>query len=989
MLFKFTKRGLPCILALAVSLSLLCATAFATTVSVLDGQISISDSANSNTLKDGVVTLEASGTFWSSTTNTITITNETDNKATLKFDYSRSGGSSFTIAGQTTTDSGTYSVLLDPNATLSIVIKGKSGFGAAAATLVLSNFSLTVASDSSNVTIEYDSALGSVTADGSAVESGTVRSVSLETGVALVATAANGGVFHGWVNSAGEILSKELSYALTPAEDMTIKAVFTGANSAPHFGVGGATQKSVSSGLLGLGKIYYYTVGIGYIFDDLNEAAAAAAASSGSKVVTLLNSGTLSAGTYTIPAGVTLLIPFDSANTMYTTQVQNTETYTAPTAYRTLTMADGANLVINGDMSVSAKQRYAAGGKTDGGSPTGACSFVRMQGSSNITVNDGGALYAYGFITGSGSVTANKGSSIYECFQFMDFRGGTQSTDMDNGVFPLSQYYVQNIEVPMTLYSGAKEYAYTTIYMSSADFGSSINFIGSKDCMFNLTSGYVVKRYDGTKDRLWIEVNGDLTASSIDMKVGTSSINSQNYELPINGNMTVDVKSGKVTIGQDLAFLPGSEMIVREGATCTLNSGNNVYLYDADQWGNYCYTEVAAGRVNNNIKFIPVSYAPGRAYTRTEADLVDARIQVDGTVDVSAGCAYTSASGANIFSTGTGKVITKAGTQTVTHQLVQNTGYTEIPITPAKLKNADGSYTETAGITKAGTFKYANGVWTCQHIEEIDAAVAATCTETGLTEGKHCSVCSEVLVAQEVVAALGHTEVVDAAVAATCTETGLTEGKHCSVCGEVLVAQTEVAALGHTEVIDAAVAPTCTETGLTEGKHCSVCSEILVEQETVAAKGHSWGEPVSEAGGVCTVCGTTAVFVNGNYEIFSLSVTDWYIEEYTGGATWVGFKGTFTGDVEKTGLQRIGFRINGDEKNELWAEKPDEFDNGTFTCLVELPDGTDSMTGQALLDFGGVCYASKTVTLDLNGDIVKAAKADALEKQADAEGEQG
>ncbi|MBQ8409855.1 MAG: hypothetical protein IJY39_13425, partial [Clostridia bacterium] len=103
------------------------------------------------------------------------------------------------------------------------------------------------------------------------------------------------------------------------------------------------------------------------------------------------------------------------------------------------------------------------------------------------------------------------------------------------------------------------------------------------------------------------------------------------------------------------------------------------------------------------------------------------------------------------------------------------------------------------------------------HTEVVDEAVAATCTETGLTEGKHCSVCNTVLVAQEEVAALGHTEVVDEAVAATCTETGLTEGKHCSVCEEVLVAQEEVAALGHTEVVDEAVAATCTETGLTEG----------------------------------------------------------------------------------------------------------------------------------------------------------------------------
>ena len=192
------------------------------------------------------------------------------------------------------------------------------------------------------------------------------------------------------------------------------------------------------------------------------------------------------------------------------------------------------------------------------------------------------------------------------------------------------------------------------------------------------------------------------------------------------------------------------------------------------------------------------------------------------------------------------------------------------------------------------------------HTEVEDEAVTPTCTKSGHTAGSHCSVCDEVIKAQEEIPALGHTEVEDEAVAPTCTKSGHTAGSHCSICNEVLKKQEEIPALGHkwnegeittassctetgsktytctvcsdtrtetveatghTEVEDKAVAPTCTKSGLTAGSHCSICNEVLKKQEEIPALGHTWNEgeittaPTCIETGVkiytCTVCNET------------------------------------------------------------------------------------------------------------------------------------
>ena len=96
--------------------------------------------------------------------------------------------------------------------------------------------------------------------------------------------------------------------------------------------------------------------------------------------------------------------------------------------------------------------------------------------------------------------------------------------------------------------------------------------------------------------------------------------------------------------------------------------------------------------------------------------------------------------------------------------------------------------------------------------------------------------------------ATGHKVVVDQGKKATCTEDGLTEGKHCSVCNEVIKKQEVIPATGHKVVVDQAKEATCTNIGLTEGIHCSICNKIIKKQGIIPALGHDFKD------GVCTRC---------------------------------------------------------------------------------------------------------------------------------------
>lgn len=625
-------------------------------------------SATGTTITGSVVSVggTCSDTSYNST---LTIKNNKATKATLSFAYAiEQNSGTIKVAGDSVTTNGSFSRELAAGETIKVYIKSGS---TTATKITMTNVALV--SDVTATTTFVPAENGTYTVNDKTVTEEYSNTQSSTNAYTVVATPADGYQFLGWYNlTTGKCIATAASTALNIESDCTITAQFA-SKTAALFETSGQR------------------------FDDLGDAVTYAQANRQSRI-TLATDGSIS-GTYTIPAGITLLIPFDAAGTLYTDAPAAIRTAPASKPFRTLTMSEGTSITVNGAISLGGRYFAAAGGGQ--GRPVGDYGYIKMADNSSITVKNGGKLYAWGFISGSGSVLAESGATVYEFYQIADFRGGGASSNMHHEVFPFSQYFVQNIEVPLTLNAGANEQVYSGVYAMSTTYTTPINFIGNNG-MFKVESGSFTKDYDEKTDRLVFTVNGEAALNTLSLKLAGIKVDSASYVLPITNNITINIQSGNVTINQDAALLAGVEVNIAEGAGLTVADGKNIYFYDSDEWNSDNF-------VWGPCKFKSVAYAPGKAYNRSNNDLVDAKMDVNGSV-TAIGAIYTTKGGADICSSKkTGKYVQqgKPGTETETHQYNANGNKAvTIPITAAKLHNADGSYTPTAGSKAGDTFTY-------------------------------------------------------------------------------------------------------------------------------------------------------------------------------------------------------------------------------------------------------------------------------------------
>ena len=440
-------------------------------------------------------------------------------------------------------------------------------------------------------------------------------------------------------------------------------------------------------------------------------------------IIFMENDYTLKAGYYTIPANATLVVPMsDEQDATYSIVPRESGSTPTPYAFRTLTLENGVNKNVLGAIELTCSQ-YCLTGQEAQSIPGGPFGHMILKPGSHITLASGSELRAWGYITGdgtrdaggnylSGEIDARRGSTVREQFQIGDWKGGDisftmimpQDPQQMTHLFPVYEYFIQNIESPVKYHPGASLVCATSVDVSFINaFADEIRLIGvetavpDKWSMFMMDetadaeNTWVRKYYDPRKDQQVYEVNNSAQLGSLKIDLGEVpgsyfglsgkyhiELDSRKFVLPLTSNFKIHLLSGYMEFTQSTSCLPGMEVEVDKEAEISIIPSTDpntvsgaLYLYDADQWS-YMNMKLGSyvGKAGNKKYGAIVTYSAtlnGQPKVRnvdTPEAIGDAKLIVHGTFRSASGCSvYTT------WSKGTGNtsednpfVINPAGT---------------------------------------------------------------------------------------------------------------------------------------------------------------------------------------------------------------------------------------------------------------------------------------------------------------------------------------
>lgn len=307
------------------------------------------------------------------------------------------------------------------------------------------------------------------------------------------------------------------------------------------------------------------------------------------KTITLFGNAFI-ANDFTIPSGVTLILPSGDSTADSATTVGNaTKSYGAgankfsTNVLYSLTICNNKTLSINGNILICGLLGQNGAGLS--GHTSGAHSQIINNGT--ISIKQGGNLDVRGYVKGNGKLFVENGATVYSPFVVHDFRGGTNTVTVfkQGGISPFNQYEMPNIQCYQEYKYNSQYIAHVDLYAGSKHNTDRISIIGSQGIlrMAGETSR-VQKTY--TSQKTTLSLIGNFTLGSLELTVqlgGPYTVKMSDVQFPISYLYNINFGDGQtattVTAPYDYKILPGCNITVCKNATLT--TAKSVIFYDS------------------------------------------------------------------------------------------------------------------------------------------------------------------------------------------------------------------------------------------------------------------------------------------------------------------------------------------------------------------------------------------------------------------------
>lgn len=316
----------------------------------------------------------------------------------------------------------------------------------------------------------------------------------------------------------------------------------------------------------------------------------------------------LTEGAYTIPANVTLRLPYATGE--YGRGYGGTSgvsKFYADKAdgFTSLVIGEGATLNVAGKISVGGIIGYAASAMPYQGQTSGKHAVLELNGTINVL--SGGALYVNGYIVGTGTVELATGGASYLPFIVKDYRGGTNTDRMYSlGITPFNIYEMPNIQTNYIINYGAVEYAYAVLYASNMFNETIAEVIGTNGIIKLAEGGKVVKKTTEIENprystetvsyepqyeyRTTLDIYGGGNDGFLSLDIlGLVTVTTEDFFLGIPYTyQRITLHDGEYSIVNKFKVMPGATLEIADDATLTIESTGAIAVYEDDfdetQW---------------------------------------------------------------------------------------------------------------------------------------------------------------------------------------------------------------------------------------------------------------------------------------------------------------------------------------------------------------------------------------------------------------------